>query len=93
MEDVLKKWEVVIQAALLRTKMAMGRVRSNSSAPPPVVAEDIMKQCKVLTSDYIDDRLIRSGLNAKKRKVTRNTLSSIKESVPERKNVSIHTLR
>ena len=93
MEDVLKKWEILIQAALLRTKMAMGRVRSGNTAPKAVVAEDRVKQSKVLISDYIDDRLIRSGLNTKKRKVTRGTLSSIKESVPERKNVSLNTLR
>ena len=87
----MKRWEILIQATLLRARMAMGRVHHNET--PVVVAEDIMKQCKILTSDYIDDRLIRSGLNAKKRKVTRNTLSSIKESVPERKDVSLHTLR
>merc|ERR1719378_853744 len=71
----------------------MGRYRNGNSSPQAVVAEDIIKQCKILTSDYIDDRLIRSGLNAKKRKVTRTTLSSIKETVPERKDVSITTLR
>ena len=93
MGDAVKKWEVLIQAALLRTKMAMGGVRNRNTKPKTVAAKDIMKQSKVLTNDYIDDRLIRSGLNTKKWKVTKGTLSSINETVPERSNVSLHTLR
>jgi len=92
MDDVFKKWEVVIQAALLRAKMAMGRVRSGSQIPI-IDKEDIVKQSKVLITDYIDDRLIRSGLNMKQRKVTASTLYTIKENSSERKNVTIQTLQ
>ena len=90
MEEAFKKWEVVIQAAILRTKMAMGRVRHKNGVI--VCKEDIIREAKILSNDYIEDRLIRSGLNTKTRKVTPSTLHSIRE-VPERKNVTMQTLQ
>ena len=62
-----KKWEVLIQAAILRAKMAVGRVKHKHGVP--IEKEDIVKDAKALVNDYIEDRLIRSGLNMKSRKV------------------------
>lgn len=87
MQEAFKRWEVIIQAAILRAKMAMGSVRIKNGSG--IDKEDIMKDARILTNDYIEDRLIRSGLNMKTRKVS--TLYSIRE-VPERKNVSMQTL-
>ena len=89
MEEVFKKWEVVIQTAVLHAKMAMGRGNKNNGL---VSMDELLKETKKLSSDYIEDRLIRSGLNMKQRKITPSTLNSIRE-VPERKNVTIQTLQ
>ena len=80
MEDVYKRWEVVVQAAVLRTKIAVNRVRSSTTTTtktPAITEDELTRQTRHLVNDYVDDRLIRSGLNMKQRIVSSSSSSSL----------------
>jgi len=89
MEESFKKWETVIQAALLRTKMAVTRTQTVKTSDVMVNKDDLIKQSRVLTNEYIDDRLIRSGLNMKQRKLS----ASFNENSPGRQNMTMTILQ
>eukprot|EP00112_Aurelia_sp_Birch-Aquarium-sp1_P002809 Seg1311.4 transcript_id=Seg1311.4/GoldUCD/mRNA.D3Y31 product="Bcl-2-related ovarian killer protein" protein_id=Seg1311.4/GoldUCD/D3Y31 len=71
------KGELIVEALIWRLKMAVVSSDCKSSS-----REDIVKIAKQLCDDYVEDRLIRSGLQLKERKLG-NILSEILEEDDE----------
>lgn len=68
MNESLKDWGVLAyHYTLLRLKGAMN---SSCKKDQNVTRDSVIQDAKTLCSEYIDDRLIRSGLNLKQRKIT-----------------------
>jgi len=69
---LIEKGELTFRQIILHLRIAMNRVRY-SRLDEIKNKDEIVNEARVLSSDYMDDRLIRSGLNFKQRKISQST--------------------
>lgn len=66
--SILEKSELKLRAFMLNLRIAMNRTRCRAERAK--TKDEIINDSRILSNDYVDDRLIRSGLNFKQRKIS-----------------------
>lgn len=66
--SVIEKTELKLRAFMLNLRIAMNRTRCRAERSK--TKDEIINDSHILSNDYVDDRLIRSGLNFKQRKIS-----------------------
>eukprot|EP00111_Clytia_hemisphaerica_P024325 TCONS_00071749-protein len=77
MPSLIEKGQFTFKQMLLQFQIAMNRARYGR-LDGSKSRDEIISEAQILSNDYMDDRLIRSGLNFKQRKISQSTKHLLK---------------
>lgn len=89
MMTMFEKWLPRLPCTSSQMKDLIDKLRRRKGNGAPITKDAIMRDAKILTSDYVEDRLIRSGLSLKKRKLPPTSSRDIPEKTSKVKVSSL----